>query len=222
MTILRKSISILIVISFLIHQTGFAQVLPASAPAVAIGGLASADKFHPVHLRLCRFRSISPRFNVLLDKGDVKESEELVIEQTTRDVMTYFFTGVQLPNSSFWVNLRPDSPDRIIDDSLAKTDIGRIMLAADVQLKKDLAAYTSPKTKEGKEYWDKLYKKAEELFGNEDISIPTITRPWIVPNEIILRDTNTNAYIYKATLKVLLESDYLKDNAALQSEDGSI
>ncbi|MFA6384860.1 MAG: hypothetical protein WCY10_05790, partial [Candidatus Omnitrophota bacterium] len=161
-------------------------------------------------------------FNVLLDKGDAKGPARTAMEQAARDMMTYFFTGVRLPNSSFWVNLRPDSPDRVIDDLLARTDMGRIMLAADVQLKKDLAAYTSPGTREGKQYWDDLYKKAEELFGNEDISIPTITRPWIVPDEIILRETPANAYVYKATLKVLLESDHLKDNAAYQFEDARL
>ena len=69
---------------------------------------------------------------------------------------------------------------------------------------------TSPETIEGKAYWDKLYKKAGELFGNENITIPTLTRPWIVPDEIVIRETPNNAYIFKATLKVMLEEDYLR------------
>ncbi|MFA5100293.1 MAG: HEAT repeat domain-containing protein, partial [Candidatus Omnitrophota bacterium] len=215
---LKRTISILIIIGFLSEQAGFAQVA-GPMPAPASSGFVYADKFRPVHLRSVDFGRSPGSLNVLLDKGDVKGSKQPAIEQAARDLMTYFFIGVQLPDSSFWVNLRPDSPDRIIDDSLAKTDIGRIMLAADVQLKKDLASCTSPNTKEGREYWNKLYKKAEELFGSEDISIPTVTRPWIVPDEIILRDAGTNAYIYKATLKVLLESDYLKDNSGMQIED---
>lgn len=215
----KRIVALLIVFCFLFEQTGFAQLLPASMPAASGIKIPASDTFRPVHLRSIDFNQSARSFSVFLDKGDFKGSSQTELEQSIRDMMMYFFIGLRLPNSSFWVNLRPDSPDRIIDDSLAKTDTGRIMLAADVQLKKDLAAYTSPKTKEGREYWDKLYKKAEELFGNEDISIPTITRPWIVPNEIILRDAGTNAYIYKATLKVLLESDYLKDNAAAQFED---
>ena len=47
------------------------------------------------------------------------------------------------------------------------------------------------------------------MFGSENITIPTITRPWIVPNEVIVRETDDSAYIYKATLKVMLEEDYL-------------
>ncbi|MBI4982376.1 MAG: hypothetical protein HZC15_04475, partial [Candidatus Omnitrophica bacterium] len=90
--------------------------------------------------------------------------------------MQYFYIGLTLPNDSFWVNLRPDSPDNIIDSLLSKTDIGRILLEADVELKKDTASYTNPATPEGKVYWNKLYKKAEELFGTDAITIPTLTR----------------------------------------------
>ncbi|MBU1869741.1 MAG: hypothetical protein KJ818_04650, partial [Candidatus Omnitrophica bacterium] len=48
--------------------------------------------------------------------------------------------------------------------------------------------------------------------SGSNITIPTLTRPWIVPSEIIIRETPTNAYIYKATLKVMLESDHLRDS----------
>src|SRR3989339_2271748 len=98
------------------------------------------------------------------------------------------------------------------------------MLEADLKLKQDTALFTSPKTPQGKEYWNKLYQKAGELFGTENITIPTLTRPWIVPGEIILRESSDNnsktsqgastersrsAYISKANLKILLEEDYL-------------
>ena len=109
--------------------------------------------------------------------------------------------------------MRPDAADNIIDPLLEKTDIGKIFLEADLQLKKDTASFTSPQNPEGKQYWDKLYKKAGELFGTENITIPTITRPWIVPNEVIVRETDDSAYIYKATLKVMLEADYLSREA---------
>jgi len=40
-----------------------------------------------------------------------------------------------------------------------------------------------------------------------------------VPDEIIIRESNDNAYIYKATLKVMLEQDYLKDSAVYNFKD---
>jgi len=206
------------------EQTSFAQV----AQTLDISGyfnqarnaVIPQDKFRPLHLRYISYDSQSNDFQLLLDKGDTKFDNHLANELTsspanelnnaTKELLKYFFIGLSLPNDKFWVNLRPDSPDNIIDDDVAMTDIGRIFLEADVQLKKDTANFTSPQDPEGKVYWDKLYKKAEELFGTENITIPTLTRPWIVPNEIIIREAPDNAYIYKATLKVMLEEDYLR------------
>jgi hypothetical protein len=98
---------------------------------------------------------------------------------------------------------------------LEHTDIGKVFLEIDVQLRKDTASATSPQTPEGKKYWDKLYAKAEELFGYDAVTIPTLTCPWIVPGEIIIRETFENVYIYKATLKVMLEEDYLKSRQSI-------
>ena len=57
------------------------------------------------------------------------------------------------------------------------------------------------------------------MFGSENITIPTLTRPWIVSNEVIIREAPDNAYIYKATLKVMLEEDYLSQEAKINSLD---
>ncbi|MDD2927251.1 MAG: metallophosphoesterase [Candidatus Omnitrophica bacterium] len=158
-----------------------------------------------------------------MDKGDLgKEGKDVPrdrLENSTQELLSHFFVGISLPNNSFWVNLRPDSPDDIIDTFLAQTDLGRILLEADLQLKKDTANFTSPNTPEGKDYWNKLYKKAGELFGSERLTIPTLTRPWIVPEEIIIRESSNNAYIYKATLKVMLEEDYLQGSSAYNFTD---
>ena len=84
----------------------------------------------------------------------------------------YFKIGLALPNDKFWVNLRPDSEDQIIDEELAKTDLGKVMLEADLKLKQDTALFTSPPDPSRQEYWNKLYKRAGELFGTENITIP--------------------------------------------------
>jgi len=228
----RKIIYLILVISFLFQQTGFSQIageLDLSSHFQRLGGLFTQDTFRPLHLRYLSYDALSKDFNLILDKGDSLKGlsptspptnkwregadPEADLKEETSKLMQYFFIGLALPNEAFWVNLRPDSPSNIIDDELAKTEIGRIFLEADLQLKKDTANFTSPKTPEGREYWNKLYKKAAELYGNENITIPTLTRPWIVPGEIIIRESKDNAYIYKATLKVMLESDYLRDGS---------
>jgi len=230
---ITKILSFILCFLLLFEQSGFAQVaaqLDISAHLTALRQSLVPDKFRPLHLRYLSYDAPSNNFKLLLDKGDafreqgtgnrvqgsgygVQNPEPRTpnpdIEATTKQLLNYFFVGVSLPNSSFWVNLRPDSPDNIIDDYLAETEVGKILLEADLQLKKDTASATNPQSLEGKQYWDKLYQKAEELFGSENITIPTLTRPWIVPGEIIIRETSENAYIYKATLKVMLEEDYL-------------
>ena len=217
-----KIIAVALCFFMVFEQSGFAQIagqLDISGRIAAFSNSIVQDKFRPLHLRYLQYDPQLNNFNLLLDKGNLKTLPKPFIEESTRTLLQYFFVGVTLPNDAFWVNLKPDSPDNIIDPFLAQTDIGKILLEADVQLKKDTARFTSPETPEGKEYWDKLYVKAGEIFGSQNVTIPTLTRPWIVPNEIIIRETADNAYIYKATLKVMLEEDYLKGSAVYNFQD---
>src|SRR3990167_894447 len=213
-----KILSILLCVLLIFQQSGFAQVagqLDISGHLLQLHNNLIIDKFRPLHLRYFSYDITTNNFRVLLDKGDLKNIKGVDLENSSRTLLNYFLIGVTLPDDKFWVNLRPDSENNIIDGELAKTDIGKILLEADLQLKKDTARFTSPQTPEGREYWDKLYKKAGELFGYDNITIPTLTRPWIVPDEIIIREANDNAYIYKATLKVMLEEDYLGKSETL-------
>ena len=226
-----KILAILVSFCLLFEQTGLAQLSPEldlSSRFASISRVLSPDTFRPIHLRYLQYMPKENNFKLLLDKGDEYKqissptsgaSQEDKLKDTTRQLLSYFYIGLTLPNDSFWVNLRPDSPDNIIDPLLAQTDIGRVMLEADLNLKKDTAQFTSPSTPEGREYWDKLYKKAFTLFGSDSITIPTLTRPWIVPNEVIIRESADSAYIYKATLKVMLEQDYLKDSSTYSFTD---
>lgn len=219
---ITRVLSILLCSLLVYQQVGFAQVAGQLDIAGRLAGLGSTftqDKFRPLHLRYFSYDTLNDNFKVLLDKGDVKQLEEEKAQEVTKTLLSYFLIGVTLPDSMFWVNLRPDSEDQIIDPYLEKTDVGKIMLEADLQLKKDTASFTSPQTPEGKKYWDKLYKKAAELYGYDNVTIPTLTRPWIVPGEIIVRESKDSAYVYKATLKVMLEQDYLKDSTAYNFKD---
>ncbi len=166
--------------------------------------------------------SIDPAGNevdLLLDRGDAPNIRQTELDRSSDALMRYFRVGLALPNSAFWVNLRPDAPDEIIDPYLERTDVGEILLKSDLMLKRDLARMTDPANTEGREYWDKLYAKAERLFGGEDMQIPMATRPWIVPGEIILRETGTGVYIYKAVLSVRMEQDYIKDSPFHRFDD---
>ena len=177
---LKKTIAVFLSFNFLFTQClfaqGVAQLNIGSYLRTATSSMA-VDKFRPVHMRYFSYDIATDKFEMLLDKGDNKDIKEDELKDKSKALMEYFQIGLSLPNDKFWVNLRPDAEDQIIDPELEKTDVGKIMLEADLQLKKDTASFTSPQTPEGKEYWDKLYKKAGELFGTENITIPTITRP---------------------------------------------
>lgn len=219
---IRKIMSLLAGISLLFQQVGFAQMameLNLANHLSRMGSSVSVDKFRPFHLRYFSYDTVKDDFKFLFDKGDLKDVKEPQSNELTSELLKYFLIGITLPDSKFWVNLRPDSEDQIIDPELEKTDLGKVLLEADLQLKKDTAMMTSPQTPEGREYWNNLYKKAEELFGSESVTIPTLTRPWIVPGEIIVRETQDSAFLYKTTLKVMLEQDHLKDSAVYNFKD---
>ncbi len=215
----RQFISIFLAVLLLCEQNVFAQVpLPNSGIYFSIP-VFSFDKFRPVHLR---YLEGSPDGSLMffLDKGDMQAASNGEIKTSSRILIDHFLVGLALPDDSFWVNLRPDAPDNMIDPEFGKTEAGRILLEADLNLKKDMARLTSPRTRQGKLYWQKLYSKAQELFGMEQVALPAYTRPWIVPGEIIVRQSARSAYIYKADLKVMLEEDYLGGGQAAVNADG--
>ena len=137
-----KILSLILAFILIFQQSSFAQIV---AELDIAGHLASfhnsfvIDKFRPIHLRYLHYDSLNNNFTLFLDKGDQLKppNETNKLNEQTKELLKYFYIGLTLPNSKFWVNLRPDAEDNIIDDYLAKTDIGRIMLETDLQLKKD-------------------------------------------------------------------------------------
>lgn len=55
-----------------------------------------------------------------------------------------FFVWLLHPPESFWVNLSPTEEDRVIEHSLGRTDVGKVMLEADLLLKKTAARLLHP------------------------------------------------------------------------------
>jgi hypothetical protein len=210
-TVIKRIITFAVSFCLIFEQSSFAQVAGQIQIPGYLANLLPADNFSPAQLRSVIYNPAQEDFRLMLDAGD-ENMRSTQMDSTVSALWNYFQIGLRLPNSMFWVNLRPDSPRDVIDPNLEKTDVGKILLAADLQLKKDMARFTSPDTADGRLYWNKLYAKAEQIYGQADIEIPTITRPWIVPGEVIIKETAAGAYIYKAGLNVMLEQDYLKDS----------
>lgn len=68
-------------------------------------------------------------FQYILKAKEAKKGDKLItLENGEALSLIYFLTGLSLPNDTFWVNLNPWEPDRIIDENVGLTDMGRIML----------------------------------------------------------------------------------------------
>lgn len=117
-----------------------------------------------------------------------------------------FFTWLALSPDKFWVNLNPDEPDRIIDPGLGSTAAGKIMLQADLQLKKSVAKVINPNTRFGRSFWDRLHHTDNRLCLS--------MRVWVVPAPASVYQTKDELYILKAPLSVKTEGMYLKTKPA--------
>jgi hypothetical protein len=111
-----------------------------------------------------------------------------------------FFVWLALDPSRLWVNLHPDEPERIIDPELGRTDAGRAMLEADLQMKKTVAKVIHPNSPSGATFWD-------ALRGMDSGACLTF-RQWIVPAPATVREDDGGLYIVDAPLSVKLESEH--------------
>ena len=217
-----RFIALLLCFTLLIEQSGFAQVagqLDISGYLNSFIAALNRNKSQSLHLRYISYDRINNSLKIILDKGNLVNADNSLLKSSARKSLEHFFVGISLPDESFWVNLKPDSENEIMADDLSRTDFGKVLLEADLQLKKDLAHFTFPSTPEGSEYWDRLYKKIEEEYGQTDRGITVNTRIWITPGEIIISEDGNGAYIYKANLNVLTEEAYLKGRYRHQNED---
>jgi Xanthomonas XOO_2897-like deaminase len=113
-----------------------------------------------------------------------------------------FFVWLSLTPNKFWVNLNPNEPNRILDSQFGKTDAGRILLQADLRMKKTVAQLIHPDTSLGQQFWQQLGKNGTQTCLS--------FRQWIVPAPATIREDGNGIYIQDAPLQVKLESQYFK------------
>ncbi|MFC4517567.1 hypothetical protein [Streptomyces ehimensis] len=111
-----------------------------------------------------------------------------------------FFVWLALNPSAFWVNLNPNEPDRIVDSRLGRTDAGRILLEADLQMKRTVGKLIHPDTETGRKFWDGVSGAC------------TSQRVWILPSPATVRQDGDKLYIIDAPLDVRMEASYLAQN----------
>lgn len=126
-----------------------------------------------------------------------------------------FFVWLSLPRSDFWVNLNPNEPDRIVDEDLGNTEAGRVLLEADLQLKRSVGELIHPDTDLGARFWDEFEANnagaAQYCFS---------FRQWIVPRPATVYEDGDGLFILDAPLEVKLETEYL-ESQGVESPVGS-
>ncbi|MEU7555940.1 hypothetical protein AB0B01_27030 [Streptomyces sp. NPDC044571] len=107
-----------------------------------------------------------------------------------------------LDPAKFWVNLNPSEPDRIMDSDLGQTNAGRVLLEADLEMKRTEGRLLDPHTEFGARYW-------KEMRGNSGNACYS-SRLWIVPGDVQVREDGASLYILKASLAVNATSQHLE------------
>jgi cell wall-associated NlpC family hydrolase len=152
---------------------------------------------------------------ILKAKKTEEEDMGIDIQNTTKIGAIAFMTGLIVPDNRFWVNLAPWEPDRIIDEQLKQSEVGRIMLEADLQMKRDFSNYQNPCTnRTGKVLHDLLDDKREALIQQcmenfpgeikdvDNIWFRPVTRHWIVPDKVYAYTNESQIYIINATMAI--------------------
>ena len=147
-------------------------------------------------------------FQFIVDTGKGPQNTTAIKEEANR-LVKYFLAGLTIPEGDLWVNLSPYEKDRMVPEALGQTDLGRDLLAQDYILKQLTASLIYPEKDLGKEFWAKVYKKAQEQFGTTNIPVNTFNKVWILPDQAQVFENKNAAYVTKATLKVMLDEDYL-------------
>lgn len=96
-----------------------------------------------------------------------------------------FFVWLVHPPSSFWVNLAPTEATRVVDKGLGATDVGKVLLEADLLLKKTAAELLHPDHTLGGAFWNQLYG----WVGTRPAKLCHSFRQWIVPGVARLQQT---------------------------------
>ncbi|WP_433799565.1 hypothetical protein [Actinomycetospora sp. CA-084318] len=109
-----------------------------------------------------------------------------------------FFVWLSLRPDAFWVNLNPNQPDKVTDPNLGRTDVGRVLLDADLELKRSMGRLTRPHTPTGDRFW-------ASPDAIDVLTYCAVTRAWIVPGPAEIREEGDAVYVEKAPLVVQTE-----------------
>jgi len=147
-------------------------------------------------------------FDFIVDVGQDKLSGE-PLKKEGEKLVKYFLASLAIPDKDVWVNLSPYEKNRMIPTSLGQTDMGRDLLEQDYILKQITASLIYPEKQLGKIFWDKVYSKAQQMYGTTQVPVNTFNKVWIMADRAEVFEHDQTAFVVDSHLKVMLEEDYL-------------
>jgi len=189
----------------------FAQVVPATVLNLPVPGtmVPLSIGFNPPMVNGITIYPNDPfKFDFLVGHGD-HQLEGEAFEAEAKKLIKYFLASLTVPEEELWVNLSPYEEDRIIPESLSKTEMGRDLLTQDYMLKQLTASLMYPENELGERFWNRIREKVEKEYGTYDLPVDTFNKVWIVPQDASIYETENTAIVIDSYLKVMLENDYM-------------
>ncbi len=175
-----------------------------------------SESYAPALLKGVKINPNDPlKLDFVMDLGATSFSDKQLNEESTK-LIKYFLASLAIPNQDLWVNLSPYEKDKIIPLEFGQTEMGRDLLAQDFILKQITASLMYPENELGKEFWEKVYAKAQAQYGTTDIPLNTFNKVWIIPDKAVVYEKGDTAYIVDSHLKVMLEGDYVALNKGVK------
>jgi len=213
----KRFITLCLIISFILgsYQPVYAQdfnINQLPVPGTMVG---ESAPFTPLALKGLVINPQKPlEFQFIIDTGSdgrviASEAKQSQLKQQANQLVKYFLAGLTIPEGDIWVNLSPYEKNRMLPEALGQTDLGRDLLAQDYILKQLTASLIYPEKDLGKEFWSKVYARAQQQFGTTNVPVNTFNKVWILPDQAQVFEHGPAAYVTKATLKVMLDEDYL-------------
>jgi hypothetical protein len=209
---IKKILNLGLIFAFVVSSTTIPQIVYA-APLLGLpepGNMVSLSApFQPAIIKGLTVNKSNPfQFDFIVDVGQDKLSGDALKAEGDK-LIKYFLASLAIPEKDWWVNLSPYEKDKTVPEALGQTDLGRDLLAQDYILKQITASLIYPEKELGKTFWDKIYAKSRERFGNVQIPVNTFNKVWITADKAEVFEHNQSAFVTKSHLKVMLEEDYL-------------
>ena len=190
---------------------GYAQGVPATVMNSPVPGtpVSLTPGFTPTRIIGMTIHADNPlMFDFMVDPGDMKLNDQEMQDESLK-LVKYFLASLTIPAEKLWVNLSPYEKDKIVPQEFGQTEMGAELLAQDYMLKQLTASLMNPEDELGKKFWDRVYEKAQKMFGTTEIPLNTFSKVWIVPEKAAVYANGLNVFVLESRFKVMMEEDYL-------------